>query len=372
VAAVPLEVVSAAVQAGIQAPSGDNCQPWRFRWDGECLRILFLPERAESLYDIRSAASWISLGAVIANVTLAAAQAGFALTVDLFPTGELPGAVTRIRFHAGAVSADPLAEAIATRCVNRRPYRAEPLPFGVREELQGLATTAGARLSWIETEPAKRRVAALAAENDRILFENRALHDGLYRWIRWSPAEAERRRDGMPAAALELAAIERPGMRILGSWRWARLAAGLGITRGLPLRARAIYRRSAAIALLSVRGDGPEDFVRGGEVLERIWLSATRHGMAFQPITGITFLLLRRRLTDGEGLSAPHRALLDRVDSEFKRLYPESAGESPIMLFRLGMSPSPSGRSPRLRLEQVFEVSPSVSSHPPPPREARE
>ncbi|HZE19576.1 MAG TPA: hypothetical protein VE402_05595 [Candidatus Angelobacter sp.] len=369
---VPLEMVSAAVQAGLQAPSGDNCQPWRFRWDGECLRIFFLPERAESLYDIRSTASWISLGAVITNVTLTAAQAGFALSVDLFPAGDLPGVVTRIRFHAGAVSADPLVEAIAARCANRRPYRAESLPPGVRAELQDLATAGAARLSWIDTDPGKRRIAALAAENDRILFENRALHDGLYRWIRWSPAEAERLRDGMPAAALELSAFERPGMRVLGSWRWTRLAAGLGITRALPFRARAIYRRSAAIALLSVRGDRPEDFVRGGEILERIWLSVTRHGAAFQPITGITFLLLRKRMTGGEGLSAPHRALLDRVDSEFRRLYPESAGESPIMLFRLGMSSSPSGRSPRLRLEQVFEVGSPVPSQPPPPCEARE
>ena len=357
-AAVPLEVVSAAVQAGIQAPSGDNCQPWRFRWDGECLRILFLPERAESLYDIRSTASWISLGTVIANVTLAATQAGFGLTVDLFPAGELPGVVTRIRFHAGAVSADPLAEAITARCVNRRPYRVDPLPSGVREELQSLARAAEARLSWIDTEAAKRRIAALAAQNDRILFENRALHDGLYRWIRWSRAEAERWRDGIPAATLELAAFERPGMRILGSWPWARIAAGLGITRCLPLRARAIYRRSGAIALLSVRGGQPEDFVRGGQILERIWLTATRQGMAFQPITGITFLLLRRHLTGGEGLSARHRRLLHRVDNEFTRLFPDAAGESPIMLFRLGVAPPPSGRAPRLPLEQVLEIAP--------------
>lgn len=354
-------MVSAAVQAGIQAPSGDNCQPWRFWWDGECLRILFLPERAESLYDVRSVASWISLGAVITNVTLAASQAAFGLSVDLFPPGELSGVVARIRFRAEAGSADPLGEAISARCVNRRPYRNEPLPRPIREELQGLATSATS-LSWIDTDPAKRRIAALAAYNDRILFENRALHDGLYRWIRWTPAESQRWRDGIPAETLELAAFERPGMRMLGWWRLARLAAALRITRSLPFRARAIYRRSGAIALLSVRGDRPEDFVHGGQILERIWLAATRHGVAFQPITGITFLLLRRRWRNGEGLSAHHRALLDRVDGEFTRLYPHNADESPIMLFRLGIAAPPSGRSPRLPAEQLFEIAPSSPS----------
>src|SRR5436190_6695336 len=343
----------------MQAPSGDNCQPWRFQWDGERLRILFLADRAESLYDVRSMGSWVSLGAVITNATLTATQFGLRATVEVFPAGEQPGTVALVRFDAGSAVPDQLAQAIPARCVNRRPYRQEPIPAGVREELQALAAySSGARLSWVDTEPAKGRIAALAAQNDRILFENRALHDGVYGWIRWTRAEAQRRRDGMPAETLELSPLERPGMRLLGSWRWARLAAALRISRVLPARARKIYQRSEAIALLSVRGDQPADFVRGGEVLERIWLTATRHGMAFQPITGITFLLLRMRLTGGEGLSSDHRKLLDRIQEEFKRIYPEGAAESPIMLFRLGMAPPPSGRAPRLPIEQALEIAP--------------
>jgi nitroreductase len=352
-------VISAVVEAAMQAPSGDNCQPWHYRWDGDHLRILFLADRAESVYDIQSLSSWIALGAVITNMTLAATKFGFRTTVELFPAGELPGTVALVRFEPGSVAADQLAQAIPARCVNRRPYRREPLPAGVREELQALAASSpGTRLSWVETEPVKGRIAALAAQNDRILFENRALHDGVYGWIRWTRAEAQRRRDGMPAETLELSPLERPGMRLLGSWRWARLAAALRISRVLPVRARKIYQRSGAIALLSVRGDQPADFVRGGEVLERIWLTATGHGIAFQPITGITFLLLRMRLTGGEGLASDHRKLLDRIEEEFKRVYPEGAAESPIMLFRLGLASPPSGRALRLPLEQVLEIAP--------------
>ena len=359
--AVSREVISAIVEAAIQAPSGDNCQPWRFRWDGEHLRILFLADRAESVYDIRSLASWISLGAVITNATLAATQQGLQATVELFPAGESAGVVALVRFVAGSATTDPLAEAIPARCVNRRPYQQEPIPADVREKLQALAASAsGTRLSWIETDPAKRRIAALAAQNDRILFENRALHDGVYGWIRWTRADAQRRRDGMPAETLELSRFERPGMRLLGSWRWARLAAALRISRVFPVRARKIYQRSGAIALLSVRGDQPEDFVRGGQVLERMWLTATRHGIAFQPITGITFLLLRMRLNGGEELGSDHRKLLGRMEEELKRLYPEGAAETPIMLFRLGLAPPPSGRALRRPLEQILEIGPPL------------
>ena len=359
--AVSRDIISAVVQAAIQAPSGDNCQPWRFRWDGTHLRVVFLAGRAESVYDIRSLASWISLGAVITNMTIAATLHGLQTAVELFPSGDAPGVVARARFASGPVAADPLAEAIPARSVNRRPYQREPLPAILREEAQSLvASSAGARLSWVDTEPVKGQIAALAAQNDRIMFENRALHDGVYGWIRWTRAEAERRRDGMPAETLELSPFERPGLRLLGSWRWARVAGALRLSRVLPVRARKIYERSGAIALLSVRGDQPEDFVRGGEVLERIWLTATRHGIAFQPITGITFLLLRMRLQGGEGLSPDHRKVLERVAEGFARMYPEGAPESPIMLFRLGLASPPSGRALRLPLEQVLEIAPSA------------
>ena len=112
--AISRQVISAVVEAGLQAPSGDNCQPWRFGWDETCLRVFFLADRAESVYDVRSTASWVSLGAVITNMTLASAQLGFKPIVDLFPPGEMPGVVARAtlaatRESAGAGGADDTA-----------------------------------------------------------------------------------------------------------------------------------------------------------------------------------------------------------------------------------------------------------------------
>ncbi|MFZ5994435.1 MAG: nitroreductase family protein [Thermodesulfobacteriota bacterium] len=32
---IPKDILSRIVEAGTWAPSGDNCQPWRFTWDGQ-------------------------------------------------------------------------------------------------------------------------------------------------------------------------------------------------------------------------------------------------------------------------------------------------------------------------------------------------
>ena len=117
-----------------------------------------------------------------------------------------------------------------------------------------------------------------------------------------------------------------------------------------------MYARSAAIALLTVEGADRTDFVRGGEVLERIWLTATLRNVAFQPITGIIFLLLRLALEQGRGLSVRHQSLVERVARDLWELFPEVLGQTPVMLFRLGLAPPPTARAPRLPSRRILSI----------------
>lgn len=340
-------------RAARAAPSGDNCQPWRLHWDGERLRVRFLAERAASFYDVEHAASWVSLGAVLTNLETAAGPLGLAVRAELFPRDEFPPTVASLTLEPAPRRDDPLAAAIEARTTNRRPYARRPLPEPLRSALEAAATSPGVTLSWA-TGPALARVARLAAANDRFLFEHRALHAGLVRWLRWTPEEAAAVGDGLPVAALELARWERPAFRLLASWRVARAARGLGLTALLPTRTAAIYRRSAAIGLLTVAGRDRLAFVQGGRALERVWLTATRHGVAFQPITGVTFLLLRLTLGVSTGFGPAERARLERLGRALCEVFPVLADQAPAMLFRVGFAAPPSARAPRLPLEAVL------------------
>ncbi len=350
--------ISALVKAALWAPSGDNCQPWRFVWNGRHLEIYWLVERAASFYDVNQTASWIALGASLANLRIAAHHLGVQLDqLQLFPRDASKGCVARMALQPCTPIDQPLFPAMSTRCANRRAYQATPLTAAMREELFALASAApGMRLDLVETSMEKQALAAVAARNEAVLFEHRILHDGLYRWLRWTADAANGTGDGLPVDSLELHPLERPGFRLLGWWPAARLLGLIRATRLLPLRSRRVYEHSAAIGLVSVSGKTPEDIVRGGELIERLWLTTTLHGLAFQPITGIICLWWRHRLGNDHGVSPAHRRLIDEAGGVLASLLPDAMQQMPLMLFRVGYAPAATARAPRQSVNAVLTM----------------
>jgi hypothetical protein len=63
-----------------QAPSADNTQPWRFRFDGRSVGIAFDEEKSDGhIFDAKSRASQLTLGAMYENAKMVAKDAGFVL-----------------------------------------------------------------------------------------------------------------------------------------------------------------------------------------------------------------------------------------------------------------------------------------------------
>lgn len=349
--------IAALVRAALQAPSGDNCQPWRFTWGDAGLAIHFQPQRAASLYDANGRASWIALGAALTNIEIAARPLGLRVTRTLFPRGPGENPVAVCALEPGSPAEEPLATAIEARCANRRPYASTALPREARAALLASADQApGIRLDLIEERASLARLARLASLNDRVLFENEELRSGLYQWLRWTTAHALQSGDGLPVGSLELSAYEQPGFRLLGTRAMASVCRSLRLTALLPLKAQRIYQHSAAIGLLQAGGVEPEAFVRAGMTLERLWLTATARGLAFQPITGLICLWWRCQALHGKGLSPAHQRLIDSGMRQMREIIPSLAETTPVMLFRIGQAPAPSARALRRPIEAVLHT----------------
>src|SRR6185369_12487672 len=82
------EIIDKILEAAVCAPSGENCQPWKFSVSDNRIYLFNVPERDDSLYSWGQRASYIAHGAAIENMSIAAETLGYKLSVELFPKSQ--------------------------------------------------------------------------------------------------------------------------------------------------------------------------------------------------------------------------------------------------------------------------------------------
>jgi hypothetical protein len=287
---------------------------------------------------------------MVENITIAAREFGFETRVDLLRDGdELPAAA--LLFQGADVPKDPLFPSIDQRCTNRRPYQTKPLVTGVLETISRAIPADGlSTLQFVQGAAERRIIARAASLNDRLLFEIRVLHDRFFDCMRWTADEAERTRDGLFVATLELGPAAS-GFRAMRSWRLARFVNAMGMSRFAPFHSFRTFMRSPAFGFLQMNQDSPDEFFEGGRRMERVWLTATSLGLSFQPMAGMLYLLPYLRSDEKSLVTGNQRSLLEKADRLFRQVLPLGDQKAPILLFRLGYGPPPSATSLRRKFQ---------------------
>jgi len=338
------------VAAGIRAPSGDNCQPWRFRIRGNSIDLFNVPQRDTSLYNYRQRASLVAHGACLENMVIAASALGYAAKVELFPTPGDDRHVASVALTPSAPAQEPLYGSIAERTINRGAYGGGPLSATAAESLEQAAKRIdGARLTLLTGRDQMAVVADVVALSDRLVFENEQLHGFLFDHIRWSAAQAEQTLDGLDLRTLELAPADRLLFPLLRSFPLVRILGGIGVTRIIAANARKLMLSASAAGMITILDSSAPSWVAAGRQLERVWLEATRQGLCFHLMTGITLLVQRCRDGADEELSEGNRSLVHKADELLRGV---GASAAPVaLLFRLGNGGEPSARSLRRDLD---------------------
>ncbi|MBT8342434.1 MAG: hypothetical protein HKP58_14505 [Desulfatitalea sp.] len=334
-------IINSIIQAGVQAPSGDNAQPWKFKVRGNIIE-LWLDRKADcSFFNVRQIASIISCGAVLENIRIAAST--FRLKTDV----EYPGdendsdLMAAVELIPADLESDPLAGMIWARLTNRKLYKKGKVDPNHLETLQ-TATTGfpGAVLHTITDTGVLKKVARMIFQVDRIRTEHRPIHEHLNQMIRFTDEEALMKRDGLPLKNLEAGVTGEMFLKMTRPWFVMNLVNRIGLGRLVALNSSQGILRSSGVALLTVPGSGRQNFLKGGQVLERVWLTLTKLGLAVQPMTAVT-LFWMRWLWDGQNDFLPmHQDRLKQVWQEYKELFPsvDFSTDGHVMLFRFGFS----------------------------------
>jgi nitroreductase len=263
------KTVAMLVAEATAAPSMHNAQPWCFRYvaDERVLSLRADPERAMPRSDPGNRALHIGCGAALFNLRVAAAHAGLVVEARLLPEPQDPLLLAAIHLadSAGRSWDDDLARlhsAIRQRHTSRHPFAEKDIPEDVRATLQDAATREGAALLFPGPWHAETVLELVRDAESRDTLDPDVSED-LVRWTRLGP-EADTAVDGVPEYAF--GPRKRDGKAPVRDFAGRRPVADRGTTA---------FEHTPHLALLSTRGDGPADWLRAGQALERVLLEAT-------------------------------------------------------------------------------------------------
>lgn len=275
------EVLLDCVRTATAAPSLHNSQPWKFRMRGGRVDVYADAARRLAVLDPDGREQLISVGAAVFTLRLAIRRSGYRSDYTLFPEPDEPDLVARVtatRPSAVTPAAEVLAAAVPHRHTNRWPFAQIPVPRAALDRLCDAARREGAMLA--VAHPAGRdAVLRLARLADEQLRRRPGYRDELARWTGDQP-----RNDGVPpGAAGPWDALESVPMRDFTE-------------ASIQQRTGESFEPYPTILVLATEGDRRVDWVRAGQALQRVLLTATWQDLATTPISQPVEVPAARRL----------------------------------------------------------------------------
>ncbi|MCW2603478.1 MAG: UBA/THIF-type binding protein [Pseudonocardiales bacterium] len=352
----PDDARAAVAHAAGLAPSGGNTQPWTMDWDDDDLVIGVQTSRTSKM-DVHYRGSLVGIGAALYNAQAAASAHGI-LGAAQVAEGDLAGAASRpvVRLSLGAGADPDLAArypAVLTRSSNRQFGTGGTIDADLAARLTAAAASRGATLHLVLDRAVIEAAGELIAESDRMRYLDEILHRQMMSELSWPGLD--NLDVGLDVRTLELdesdlaklgVAKRRDVMAYLDEW---------GVGRALGDVARERIATAAGLAILTVTGNQIADYVRGGQALQELWITAQAAGLGVHPTSPV--FLYAEDPEDFASLSEKYAGALRDLSGAFRELC-GIGNETFILILRLSWAPAASIRSRRLPIDALAAGNP--------------
>jgi hypothetical protein len=346
------EDIATLCVAGAKAPSGGNAQPWRVTVSGDQMRIGRDEHAGDSFLDVGGVAACFAVGCFAENVRVAAASLGLE-----YRSVHSAGSVEFTFTDRHGASPHDLYDSVSARVTNRGPSDGTEL---AETEIRPLTATAQPpyALTAVSTSDGKREIERALGVADVLRMRNRTMFDDMVREICWSDRETAARREGLDVRTLELPAATLRLLSLLRTFPRLRTVLPAG---KLADTARQLVATCSHICCLSTSQPlTPQSMVAAGMTMQRLWLTATRRGLAVHPWTVSTLLLARLEAFDGRGLAGRERDEVARCGRGLRAGFGLAPDDRPVFVFRLSRAAAPASRSLRLPWQSFTTIEESA------------
>lgn len=345
------EILLTILEKGVLAPSADNLQPWKFRLRENGVELWIDLPRVDSFAGAGLLMPYVESGAVIENIHVAAAEAGFKTRVSYLPQPAKKDFVAEIFFEEGRPGDHPHYAALHQRVTNRKFYRSQKIDEEILRTVSRLASDEGLILKAIAKKDKKYgELSKILGNADQIRYESERLHREFIKVLRFKN-ESAATRDGLNIPALEAGPGAEGVFRLISSWKRLSFLNALGLNKVFNAYTRKQMAKSEVAVLLALPSQKPEDYIRGGEVMERIWHELTLARVSVQPMQALPIFINNFLLGEKEGFSPAQQEKVESLKMNFYEVFNVNETNGLVMLFRLGYSDPVSARTPRRPLE---------------------
>lgn len=357
---IDADTIQHLITAASKAPSGGNNQPWRFHFQDGLLHLFLEQSAAQAYLDPSYISSYVSLGAAIENLLLAAAddqlQVNWALTPQLAP--QHIACFSFSKNYQASMEEKNLAAQINIRHTNRKVTPKQEIEAEAFESLAAaIKNITGAKLKWL-TDPAKiQPLAGLSTHADILrLFIPEAHHDFINREMRWDLASVNETEDGIGIHTLDLSNNDQIGLRLIKDKRAINHLQQINGGNGFKRLTMQQFLSASAIGLITMPKSSQTAFIDGGRAAEKLWLTATGLNIQVHPLNVPLIFFYKNTVQKNINIPEESKAVLTQLEQNFNQLFENDKDEQAIFMFRIfKATPSPE-RTIRKSTSKIFSI----------------
>lgn len=188
-----LELLRHLAEFGAIAPSSHNTQPWFFQIGSDFIKVKPNTHRRLIYSDPKDRQFWLSIGAAMGNIKLAAEAYGLRYSVE-------DGTKIVLSSFEVGVPNEKLLLSLINRRTNRLFFKSNTIPDEIINQLHQ-TKHADIELIFLRNETIKHEVRNIVGDSAKAAFANKNFRNELSKWVKPSLTKYE---DGMPGYVLQV------------------------------------------------------------------------------------------------------------------------------------------------------------------------
>ncbi len=340
------EIILKIIEAGCQAPSGGNSQPWEFSTNKNTIDIFATPEKDHPILNVENRGTWIAHGALIENISIAASKFGINAEIEIFPDSNKKYLTARIKLdETNSGSPADLYRAIYSRTTNRKHYLKEQVPPEIyRDLIESSVTNSPVSAKFLNDQNVIKKIAKELSVSDRIMFQNKILHKLFFKEVVWNRKEEKLRGSGLLIDTLELKTPQRVMLHFLKYWPLMHILSKLGIAKLIAKDNEQTHSSCSLVCAVQLPNT-EKSFIEAGRLIQRIWLTSTKLGLSVQINTGLFFFWQGIDLKTVTIFSPREEMAIINAYTTVANICNTDNGNIVTAIMRIGFDGQPSARS---------------------------